>query len=64
MKIVCNVCGKTFKAGNDPITGIPNGFGLQFEETGNALFNVCSFCIAYRNSKVIEMAEKFKGGDK
>lgn len=56
----CEVCGKKFTIGNNPITGIPNGLGLKFEETSDKVFEVCSFCMAYRNKKMIEIAEEWK----
>ena len=60
--MICRVCNKRFTFGNNPITGAPNGFGLQFDETGDKLFNVCSTCLVYRQSRVIEMTEAFKEG--
>ena len=61
--MICKVCGKRFMVGNNPITGLPNGLGLQFEETGDKVFNVCSTCVCYRKKKMLECAEKFKRGE-
>ena len=55
----CQVCGKSFKIGNNPITGVPNGVGLQFEDTGDKVFNVCSFCISYKKRAVAEKAAEW-----
>lgn len=58
MKIKCNVCGKTFRPGNNPVSGVPNGLGFAFGT--DEVFNVCAFCISYRQVKALAMAEEFK----
>ena len=60
--MICQVCKKKFSAGNNPITGEPNGFGLMFEETGKKIFNVCTICMKYNYEAVIAKAEEFKKG--
>ena len=57
MKLVCMVCGKKFRPGNNPITGVPNGIGMVLPNTGT-LFNVCSFCLSYRNAKVLQIGQE------
>ena len=32
MKLKCNVCGKKFRPGNNPISGIPNGLGFTLKK--------------------------------
>lgn len=59
MKLTCDVCGKTFRPGNNPINGIPNGLGFPLKEGG--IFNVCSFCVSYRHKEAIRMIEE-RGG--
>ena len=58
--MICQVCGKEFESGNDPMTGIPNGVGLSFGESDDAVFTVCSSCIINRYEDVITQANIFK----
>ena len=62
MKIICMVCGHSFRNGNNPITGNPNGFGMVFLERPNDVFNVCSSCMMFKHKAVIRTAEEFKKG--
>ena len=54
MKIKCFNCGKTFKPGNDPKTGIPNGVGFV---KNRKTYNVCSECISYRTEEATAKIE-------
>lgn len=58
--MICQVCGLHFKSGKNPITGVPNGVGMKFEETGDKIFDVCSFCMMYRYNEVIAKVDEFK----
>lgn len=42
-RIKCNMCGKLFRSGNDPETGLPNGVGFQLED--GSIYNMCCECI-------------------
>lgn len=59
-KLKCFNCGKTFKPGNNPYTGVPNGIGLM-SESGKT-YTICSQCISYRtneaNAKIMEAEGK------
>lgn len=59
MKLKCDVCGKEFRPGNNPINGIPNGLGFPLAKGG--IFNVCSFCVSYRSKEAIKMIEDLGG---
>lgn len=59
MKFICNVCGKEFKPGNNPINGNPNGIGLPLKK--GCVFNVCEFCVCYRYKEVNKMIEEMGG---
>ena len=54
MKLKCFNCGKTFKPGNDPKTGIPNGVGFM---KNKKTYNICSECISYRCDEVSQKIE-------
>lgn len=55
--IKCMVCGRKYRPGNNPISGIPNGIGLVFPK---GVFNVCSICVSYNYEKAIKKAEEWR----
>lgn len=59
MKVKCDVCGKSFRPGNNPITGNPNGLGFPLKKGG--VFNVCEFCVCYRTHEAIALIEGLGG---
>lgn len=59
MKIKCDVCGKSFRPGNNPITGNPNGIGFPLKKGG--VFNVCEFCVCYRTKEAIALIDGLGG---
>ena len=59
MKFICNVCGKEFKPGNNPISGNPNGIGFPLKKGG--VFNICEFCVCYRAKEATKMIEEMGG---
>ena len=51
--IKCLRCGKEFKAGNNPVTGVPNGVGFQMSD--GKTYNFCSMCIGYHPDECVKL---------
>lgn len=51
--IKCLRCGKKFKAGNNPVTGIPKGVGFQMED--GKTYHFCNMCISYHSDECIKL---------
>lgn len=55
--IKCDNCGNFFTIGNHS-NGIPNGIGFVLKN--GKVFNMCSFCVSYKNAECIKKMEELE----
>jgi len=55
MKIKCDICGKTFRPGNNALDGMPNGVALVLQSGKKVTY--CHDCICLIGNGVIDITQ-------